>query len=290
MTYNNGKTETITKGFTCSPSTFSTAGAKTVTVSYKGKTTTFTVNVTAASNVTSGSAGSISVTTKPEKTTYYVGETLDTSGLTLKMTYNNGKTETITNGFTCSPSTFSTAGTTTVTVSYGGKKTTFSVSVNRPKVILSRNKADVTMDCWDSDWNSNRAVPLWKIDLPIVETQPSGGSVSWSIVSGSAYLTYSHIAAQQPGTIVARATYTYCGISYSADYSVILRIVKTPASTNYLKNAPSNNATTITTIPTGATVTITEIAWDAAVQKSDGLYYLWGKTTYNGKTGWIVIS
>ncbi len=122
--YNDGSTETVSSGFTCSPTTLSTAGTQTITVSYGGKTTTFTVTVTAVT------LSSISVATKPTKTSYYVGDTLNTSGLTLKATYNNGTSKTISSGFTCSPTSLSTAGTQTITVSYGGKSTTFTVTVN----------------------------------------------------------------------------------------------------------------------------------------------------------------
>ncbi len=122
-TYNDGSTEAITSGFACSPTTLSTAGTQAISVSYGGKTTSFTVSVTAVT------LSSLSISSKPTKTTYYVGDTLDTTGLTLKATYNNGSTKTITSGITCTPTTLSTAGTQTITASYGGKSTTFTVTV-----------------------------------------------------------------------------------------------------------------------------------------------------------------
>ena len=122
-TYNNGTTQTITSGFTCTPTALSTAGAQTVTVNYGGKTATFTVNV---QNVT---LSGIAIASNPTKTSYYVGDTLDTTGLKLTATYSNGTTQTITSGFTCDVSTLSTAGVQTVTVSYGGKTATFTVNV-----------------------------------------------------------------------------------------------------------------------------------------------------------------
>ena len=121
--YSNGTTQTITGGFTCTPTALSTAGAQTVTVSYGGKTATFTVNV---QNVT---LSGIAIASNPTKTSYFVGDTLDTTGLKLTATYNNGTTQTITGGFTCDVSTLSTAGAQTVTVSYGGKTATFAVNV-----------------------------------------------------------------------------------------------------------------------------------------------------------------
>ena len=121
--YNNGTTQTITGGFTCTPTALSTAGAQTVTVNYGGKTATFTVNV---QDVT---LSGIAIASNPTKTSYYVGDTLDTTGLKLTATYSNGTTQTITGGFTCTPTALSTAGVQTVTVNYGGKTATFAVNV-----------------------------------------------------------------------------------------------------------------------------------------------------------------
>lgn len=81
---------------------------------------------------------SIAVKTIPNKTSYYVGDNLNTQGLVLTATYNDGTTEEISEGFECTPSILNTAGTQTITVSYGGKTTTFNVTV-----IL---KGDVTGD------------------------------------------------------------------------------------------------------------------------------------------------
>ena len=78
---------------------------------------------------------SISITTQPTKTSYVKGETLDLSGMVVKATFNSGATANVT-GYTGSPTTLSTVGTQTVTVSYtenGVTKTaTFSVTVTAP--------------------------------------------------------------------------------------------------------------------------------------------------------------
>lgn len=44
-TYNNGTTNTVTSGFSCTPTTLSSSGTQTITVSYEGKSTTFAVTV-----------------------------------------------------------------------------------------------------------------------------------------------------------------------------------------------------------------------------------------------------
>ena len=73
---------------------------------------------------------SISVESKPTKTTYEIGESLNTNGLKLKLKYSDGSTEIITSGFTTSGFSSTTAGTKTVTVKYSGLTTTFTVTVN----------------------------------------------------------------------------------------------------------------------------------------------------------------
>lgn len=122
-TYNNGSTQTISSGFTCTPTALKTAGTQTITVNYAGKTTSFTVTVQAVA------VTGVSVSSKPNKTSYYVGDTLNTAGLSLKVSYNNGSSKTITSGFTCTPTALKNTGTQTITVSYGGKTTSFSVTV-----------------------------------------------------------------------------------------------------------------------------------------------------------------
>ena len=146
-TYNNGTTQTITGGFTCTPTALSAAGTQTVTVNYGGKTATFTVNV---QDVT---LSSIAIASNPTKTSYYVGDTLDTTGLKLTATYSNGTTQTITSGFTCTPTALSTAGVQTVTVNYGGKTATFAVNVELPVlpfVTLTFDPTDGVLDLADT--------------------------------------------------------------------------------------------------------------------------------------------
>lgn len=74
----------------------------------------------------------IAITTQPTKTTYAVGDSFDSTGMVVTATYDTGATKEVT-GFTFSPSTFSSAGTKTVTISYtenGVTKTaTLSVTV-----------------------------------------------------------------------------------------------------------------------------------------------------------------
>ena len=91
------------------------------------------------------SVSSITIASNPSKTSYYVGESLNTSGLELNVTYSNGSTETISSGFTCSPTTLDTTGTQAITVSYGGKNTSFAVTVDSRRISSTTMSNDPEM-------------------------------------------------------------------------------------------------------------------------------------------------
>ncbi len=101
-------------------------------------------NVTVTSKPTK-TLTSVSVQTNPTKTTYYIGESLDTSGLTLKLTYSDASTETVSSGFTTGGFSSATAGTKTINVKYGGLTTTFTVTVNSASVTPDPTDYDVTV-------------------------------------------------------------------------------------------------------------------------------------------------
>jgi len=119
--YNNGTNAVVTPDSVTGYS--STPGVKTITVTYQGQTDTFTVTVNAKTLT------SIAVTTKPTKQTYLTGESLNTSGMAVTVYYDNGTSAVISTGLTTRYD-FTTAGTKTVTVEYGGKSAAFTVTVN----------------------------------------------------------------------------------------------------------------------------------------------------------------
>ncbi len=65
----------------------------------------------------------------PQKLNYYYKETLNTTGLSLKVEYADGTTEIVTSGFTVTPEKLSKTGNTEITVTYKGMSDTFYVSV-----------------------------------------------------------------------------------------------------------------------------------------------------------------
>ena len=127
-TYSDNTTQAVT-GYTTSGFDSSTAGTKTVTVIYGGKTAAFMVVINAGSGGGDKTVLAILITSQPAKLIYTVGDTLDTSGLVVTAYYSDSTTQAVT-GYTTSGFDSSTTGTKTVTVSYGGKTTSFIVVVN----------------------------------------------------------------------------------------------------------------------------------------------------------------
>ncbi len=123
-TYSDGHSETVTSGFSCNPMTLDSAGEQTITVTYSGKTAQYVIQVEDIMFI------GISIRTDPEKTVYYVGQEFDPTGLTLNALFNNGMTETITDGYTYSPEKFDSAGKSNITISYQDKTATLEVTVN----------------------------------------------------------------------------------------------------------------------------------------------------------------
>ena len=121
--YSDGRTQTVTDGFICSGFDSAAAGSKTVTVSFEGKTASFTVTVLPPDTLQS-----IAIAVKPGKTSYYIGEAFDKTGLKVTATYSVSGTKEITK-YTISSPDMTTAGTKTVTVSYEGKTAAFTITV-----------------------------------------------------------------------------------------------------------------------------------------------------------------
>ena len=120
--YSDNTSKTITD-YTVSGYDPTKVGKQTVTVHYLDMTDTFDVTVA------EGELSSIEIASNPSKTTYFTGEQLDTSGLSVKLNYANNSSKTITDGFDVSGFDNQTVGTNTLTVSYGGKTTTFTVTI-----------------------------------------------------------------------------------------------------------------------------------------------------------------
>ena len=122
--YSNGSTSDVTNSATFTGYNLSTAGNQTVTVSYTNvitQTTSYSITVTALA-VTS-------IEVSGYTTSFSVGDTFSFGG-TVTAYYNNGSSQDVTASATFSGYNMSTAGNQTVTVSFGGKSTTYQITVS----------------------------------------------------------------------------------------------------------------------------------------------------------------
>ena len=125
---------------------------------------------------------SISVQSKPTKTVYTVGETFSSSGLSIKVNMSDGTSKTVTSGFTVSAPNMSTAGTKTVTVTYQGKTTSFTITVNP----VSTNNPSIKID-------AGKAVCGQQINIPVIVEKTDLGTLTIDITYDSAKLQIASI-------------------------------------------------------------------------------------------------
>lgn len=136
VTYASGLTETVTSGFSASPTQLNTLGTQIVQIYYEGASCFYDVDITETLTETIPQMAaeaeypvSLAVETLPAKTTYTQGENLDLSGLVLRMTTNRRNSQMVYSGFTCTPTQLNTLGRQEITAIYGELRCSFTVTV-----------------------------------------------------------------------------------------------------------------------------------------------------------------
>jgi len=120
--YTNGAERVVTTGYTLTGYDASKPGTQTVTVEYNGQTATFEVNVI-AKQVMSVQL----ISGNPE--TVIIGEAPDFTGIMLNVTYADGTSKEITEGYTVSDFVSTEMGEKEVTVTYREGSVTFTTTV-----------------------------------------------------------------------------------------------------------------------------------------------------------------
>nr|DAG38366.1 MAG TPA: Ig-like domain protein [Caudoviricetes sp.] len=119
-TYNNGTSAEISD-YVISYPDMSSAGTKTVTVTYDDQTATFDITVIAIAK--------IEITTPPIRTEYHKGDMLDTTGMVVSTVWTDGSREVLADGYTVSELDSAETGEKTITVTYQTFTATFTVEV-----------------------------------------------------------------------------------------------------------------------------------------------------------------
>ena len=154
---------------------------------------------------------SISVTKLPTKTEYYIGGTLDTTGLEITATYTDGSTKIVDNGFVISGFDSSVAGKNIITVAYDGKTATFDVVIKAPSIALSESSLAFYL--------------IGKTATLTATTVPSDSEIVWkSSNEGVATVENGVVTAKGAGNATITATITVNGIEYSAECAVDVKL------------------------------------------------------------------
>ena len=169
----------------------SEAGEKTITVKYGGKQTTFKVTIV------DKTLTSIEVSQMPTKTTYIKGyENLDLAGGKLKLKYNDNTSTEISmtaNGVTTEGFSNSEAGEKTITVKYGGKQTTFKVTIVNDEskaeiVVTGIPDAVVVNSCTITIKVTHPRNKITKITVNGNTVESNNGQVSYKIKQNGTYV------------------------------------------------------------------------------------------------------
>lgn len=178
----------------------------------------------------------LSIKTKPSITEYYVGETLNTAGLTLTAKYNDGSSKTISSGFTCSPTSLTSSGTKTITVTYTerGKtvSTSFTVAVKPSNISGKINNV------------------IWSIDDGTLTISGSGPMPNYTASSTADWRAYEDVVEK----IVIQNGVTNIG-EYAFYCFTSLTDITIPDSVTYIGRSALYNCKLLTTlsIPNGVT-------------------------------------
>ena len=125
--YSDHSTSTITT-YSLNSNTNLSSGQTTVQVEYQDKTADVPVTVT------NKTLSKIEITAPPSKTSYIEGEAFDPAGMVVTATYDNGKSEAVTD-YVVQDGTSLTASQTTVNVVYGDKDITTPITVTAKQLL-----------------------------------------------------------------------------------------------------------------------------------------------------------
>ena len=168
----------------------------------------------------------IRVASKPNKTTYYIGDSFDSSGLRVEAQYSDGTTEDVTSSCDIDTDSFDSryAGSCSVRISYSdGRSCTTSLALTIKTPSISLNKGSITV----SDKGSERITAT---------TMPSGQSVSWSSDDEStATVSDGTVYGVSAGTTTIRAEFEYNGKTYHKTCTVSVTRTELPKYTVSVK-------------------------------------------------------
>ena len=205
--YADGSYDVITSGFivTTTNVSYNSSGLANVNINYRGYQTSYQVKVHSVAELVRG----IGVLTMPNKSSYTVGEYLNTAGLSIRVYSTDGRYLDVSEGFECSPTYFSNPGNQAVTVSFMGKTCTFNVAVQeaRRATGLSIQSLPANRSYTVGDTISTAGLVLLFQTTGGTETVTSGYTISPRVATtaGSQQITVSYQGLSTSYTIDVRS-------------------------------------------------------------------------------------
>lgn len=232
--YSDGSTAPITEGISWSvtPATL-TAGLTSVdvTASVDGVTSA-AYTVTGLTVTAARTLSSVTLEGKPTKTTYYVGETFDPTGIKVMANYTTGDPEDVTAEATFNYNNSALAfGTSSMTVSatFEGKTSTeqnYTITVNKKASSISI--ADLT-------------IGVDETSTILATTTPADAVLSYTITDGSDYVTLdgNQLTGSALGTATIKASYAGDGEYEAAEtsFTVTVSDLKTATINSFSKTS-----------------------------------------------------
>ena len=145
----------------------------------RAETVDGTVAETCRVTVVESQIVSLEINTLPEKLEYYVGDKLDTKGMTLKAVYDDGETIIIEDGFTCSPTILNVEGKRRITVDYSGATCYF-------EVVVFKRSYDVTYTVDETEYAKYTVVEDDEVPVPDVPRKTGHTFDGWCDENGQA--------------------------------------------------------------------------------------------------------
>ena len=215
-TYSDSTTADVTSTTTFSGYDMTTAGNYTVTASYtEGNVTkTATYNIT----VTAKTLSTLTLTGTPSTTTYYVGDGFDSTGLTVTARYTDNTTADVTSDIVWTPDPL-TAGTTSVTGTYGDKTVTVNGITVNALVLSSIAVSNATTTYYVGN----------SFVKPTVTATYNNGSVA--VVTNTA--TFSGYNMSVAGNYTVSVSYTENGVTKTTSYSITVNAGKSSMQIAY---------------------------------------------------------
>jgi hypothetical protein len=241
-TYTNGttKTETVIMS-NISWYDPNLVGQQDLTVTVGGKTDTFTVTV----NPIAAVLQSIAITSPPTKTVYVQGEALDLSGLEVTGTYTNGTTKTETvimsnvHGYNANAT-----GQQTVTVTVGGKTTTFTVTVSPPAAVLQ--SIAITGPPAKTVYVQGEALDL--SGLVVTGTYSDGSKKQETVIMSNVHGYNANTTGQQTVTVTVGGKTATFTVTVNNRVLQSIAITGLPAKTVYVQGEPLDISGLVVTV------------------------------------------